>query len=284
MIGYWVMKGYCIFSQIHKIHEVKSVTLMHRIRSLRKLCRIIFLSLILPQAITSGIAEEISFNRDVRPILSANCFSCHGPDKKARKATLRLDTREGALFDLGGYRAIEPGKPDDSELILRIESDDPEDIMPPPNSGHELTQEDRKTLRQWISVGGEYQTHWSFERPVKAPLPKTEQKGWTLRPLDHFILKRLEANGLSPSKDADRHHWIRRVSLDLTGLPPTPEEADAFAADKSENAHKKVVDRLLGSEAYGEHWARMCSIWRALPTPRDMKKTAIATYGDTGIG
>jgi len=246
-----------MFSQIHKIHEVKSVTLMHRIRSLRKLCRIIFLSLILPQAITSGIAEEISFNRDVRPILSANCFSCHGPDKKARKAKLRLDTREGALFDLGGYRAIEPGKPDDSELILRIESDDPEDVMPPPNSGHELTQEDRKTLRQWISVGGEYQTHWSFERPVKAPLPKTEQKGWTLRPLDHFILKRLEANGLSPSKDADRHHWIRRVSLDLTGLPPTPEEADAFAADKSENAHKKVVDRLLGSEAYGEHWARM---------------------------
>ena len=136
----------------------------------------------------SGLAAEISFNRDIRPILSANCFSCHGPDEEARKAKLRLDTKEGATADLGGYRALEPGKADESELILRIESDDPEEVMPPPDSGHELSEEDRKTLRQWIGAGGHYQTHWSFESPVKASLPKNNQKDWPLLPVDHFIL------------------------------------------------------------------------------------------------
>ena len=201
--------------------------------------------------------EEISFNRDIRPILSANCFSCHGPDKKARKAKLRLDTREGALFDLGGYRALEPGKADDSELILRIESDDPDEVMPPPDTGHELTEQDRKILSQWISAGGVYERHWSFNKPVKTLLPKTNKKDWPLHPLDHFILHKLEKNGIKPSEGTDRHRWIRRASLDLTGLPPTLVEADAFAADKSENAYEKVVDRLLASSAYGEHWARM---------------------------
>ena len=213
--------------------------------------------LILSLAFASGSAAKTSFNRDVRPILSANCFSCHGPDEKARKAKLRLDTKEGATADLGGYRALEPGKADESELILRIESDDPDEVMPPPDSGHKLTEEERKTLRQWIGAGGEYQTHWSFESPVKAPLPKNNQKDWSLLPVDHFILSQLESKGIKPSPDADRHRWIRRVSLDLTGLPPSPKDADAFAADKSADAHEKVVDRLLASEAYGEHWARM---------------------------
>ncbi|MDC0156428.1 PSD1 and planctomycete cytochrome C domain-containing protein [Verrucomicrobia bacterium] len=205
----------------------------------------------------SSLAGEISFNRDIRPILSANCFSCHGPDKKARKAKLRLDTQEGALFDLGGYRALEPGKADDSELILRVESNDPDEVMPPPDSGHELTENDRKVLRQWVNAGGKYETHWSFKRPVKAPLPKTNRTDWPLLPLDHFILSKLESNGMKPSRDLDRHRWIRRVSLDLTGLPPTPEDADSFAADKGEDAYEKVVDRLLSSNTYGEHWARM---------------------------
>ncbi len=216
----------------------------------------------------TGAVEEISFNRDVRPILSANCFSCHGPDKKARKAKLRLDTREGALLDLGGYRALEPGKADDSELILRIESDDPEEIMPPPDSGHELTQKDRKVLREWVNARGEYETHWSFNRPVKTPLPKTNKKDWPLHPLDHFILNKLESNGMEPSRDLDRHRWIRRVSLDLTGLPPTPEEADVFVEDRSEKAYEKVVDRLLASSTYGEHWARM---WLDLARYADTK-------------
>ena len=250
------MKGYYIFSQIHEIHEVKNVTLMHRIRAWQRLWRVM-LSLSVANSFVTSFAEEISFNRDIRPILSANCFSCHGPDKKARKAKLRLDTQEGTLADLGGYRALEPGKADDSELILRIESNDPDEIMPPPDSGHELTDNDRKVLKQWVNAGGEYETHWSFNRPVKTTFPKTKKKDWILNPLDHFVLNKLESNGREPSRDLDRHRWIRRVSLDLTGLPPTPEEADAFAADKSEDAHEKVVDRLLASNAYGEHWARM---------------------------
>lgn len=256
MVGYWVMKGYCIFSQIHEIHEVKSVTLMHRIRSWQRLWRVV-LSLSVANSFVSSFAEEISFNRDIRPILSANCFSCHGPDKKARKAKLRLDTLEGALADLGGYRALEPGKVDDSELILRIETDDLDDRMPPPDTGHELTAEDRRILRAWVNAGGEYDVHWSFKHPVKAPLPSLAQKDWPWHPLDDFVLKRLEMNGMSPSQDADGYRWIRRVSLDLTGLPPTPEEADAFVDDNSGKAYEKVVDRLLASSAYGEHWARM---------------------------
>ena len=210
------MKGYCIFSQIHEIHEVKSVTLMHRIRAWQRLWRVM-LSLSVANSFVTSFAEEISFNRDIRPILSANCFSCHGPDKKARKAKLRLDTQEGTLADLGGYRALEPGKADDSELILRIESNDPDEIMPPPDSGHELTDNDRKVLRQWVNAGGEYETHWSFNRPVKTPFPKTKKKDWILNPLDHFVLNKLESNGREPSRDLDRHRWIRRVSLDLTG-------------------------------------------------------------------
>ncbi|MGE4550555.1 MAG: c-type cytochrome domain-containing protein, partial [Opitutales bacterium] len=126
----------------------------------------------------TGAAEETSFNWEVRPILSANCFSCHGPDKKERKAKLRLDTREGALSDLGGYRALEPGKADESELVLRIETNDPDDLMPPPDSGRKLTAEDRRVLRECVNAGGEYDSHWSLKRPVKAPLPNLGQKDW----------------------------------------------------------------------------------------------------------
>lgn len=225
---------------------------------------LIFVQLLLPV----GIYSQISFNEDIRPILSANCFSCHGPDEKSRKAKLRLDVREGALADLGGYHALEPGKADDSELILRVESKDEDEVMPPPDSGHALTASDRKILRAWVDAGGEYDVHWSFKRPLKASLPKISQKAWPLHPLDHFVLKRLDANGMHPSKDADRYSWIRRVSLDLTGLPPTPEEADAFVTDTSNEAHEKVVDRLLESTSYGEHWARM---WLDLARYADTK-------------
>jgi hypothetical protein len=212
--------------------------------------------------------DKISFNRDVRPILSANCFSCHGPDEEAREAKLRLDTRQGALADLGGYRALEPGKADKSELIHRIQSDDEDELMPPPDSGRKLTDKERRILREWINSGGEYETHWSLIAPLKAQLPKIERKGWPLHPLDHFILNQLEKNGMPPSPDADRYRWIRRVSLDLTGLPPTPGVADAFVADKDKDAYEKVVDRLLASTAYGEHWARM---WLDLARYADTK-------------
>ena len=134
---------------------------------------LIFVQLLLPV----GIYSQISFNEDVRPILSANCFSCHGPDEKSRKAKLRLDVREGALADLGGYRALEPGKADDSELILRVESKDEDEVMPPPDSGHALTASDRKILRAWVDAGGEYDVHWSFKRPLKALITKDISKG-----------------------------------------------------------------------------------------------------------
>jgi len=206
----------------------------------------------------AALAEsKISFNRDVRPILSANCFSCHGPDEEAREAKLRFDTRQGALTDLGGYRALEPGKTDKSELIHRIESDDEDEIMPPPDSGLSLSDTERRILREWVKSGGEYETHWSLIVPAKAKPPVVKNKEWPLHPLDHFVLGKLEQNEMSPSPDADRYRWIRRVSLDLTGLPPSPEEADRFLADKDKDAHQKVVDRLLASPAYGEHWARM---------------------------
>ena len=183
-------------------------------------------------------------------------------------ANLRLDTREGALTDLGGYRALEPGKAEKSEIIQRVESHDEDDVMPPPDSGRKLTESERKILREWVANGGEYETHWSLIAPTKTKLPTVKDSKWPLHPLDHFVLGKLEKEGMSPSPDADRYRWIRRVSLDLTGLPPTPEETDRFLADKDKNAHEKVVDRLLASPAYGEHWARM---WLDLARYADTK-------------
>ncbi len=199
----------------------------------------------------------VDFNRDIRPILSRHCFACHGPDDESREAELRLDTAQGATADLGGYHLIEAGKPDESQLINRIESDDPDVVMPPPDSGHELSDEDRRLLREWIAAGGQYDVHWSFTLPRKMSLPDVTQADWPRHAIDHFVLAKLESLGLSPSTPSDRYQWIRRVSLDLTGLPPTPEEADQFVADGSDDAYEKVVDRLLDSDAFGEHWARM---------------------------
>jgi hypothetical protein len=212
--------------------------------------------------------SKVDFNRDIRPILSKNCFACHGPDEASREATLRLDTAAGAIADLGGRRAVEPGKPDGSQLVERIESGDPKKIMPPPDSGHELTDSEKKLLREWIAAGAEYKVHWSFIRPKKASLPKVQQQNWPSHPIDHFVLAKLNAAGLAPAEEADRYRLIRRLSLDLTGLPPTPEEADAFVADENKDALKKVVDRLLASESFGEHWARM---WLDLARYADTK-------------
>ncbi len=225
-----------------------------------------FAALVLAQAVSGQ--EKVGFNRDIRPILSGQCFACHGPDPEARKADLRLDSFEGATADLGGYAAIVPGKADKSELIARIGAEDPDDIMPPAKHGPPLSADERDLLRRWIESGAEYETHWSFVAPVKAALPEVKQKDWPTLPIDHFVLARLEKNGLSPSARADRLRLIRRVSLDLTGLPPSPEEADAFAADRDPDAFAKVVDRLLSSEGYGEHWARM---WLDLARYADTK-------------
>jgi len=204
--------------------------------------------------------EKLDFNRDVRPILSNNCFKCHGPDEKERKgsedAGLRLDIEEGAKKDLGGFFAIVPGKPDESELVRRIQSTDESEMMPPKDSGKHLTAAQKEMLVRWVKQGAPYAVHWAWVKPVRPKLLEVNDKSWPKNAIDHFILARLEKEALRPSPPAERLVLVRRVYMDLIGLPPTPEEADAFAADESPNAYEKLVDNLLKSPQYGERWAR----------------------------
>jgi hypothetical protein len=195
----------------------------------------------------------IDFTRQIRPILAENCFACHGPDDKARKAKLRLDTKAGAL---GHDGLIVPGKADESELIARVTSKEPTEHMPPPKSGKKLTAEQVELLRKWIDAGAPWSEHWAFVAPKLPALPNVKDAAWAKEPIDRFILARLEAEGLKPSPQADRVTLLRRVTFDLTGLPPTPAAVDAFLADRSPDAYEKVVDRLLESTRYGEHMAR----------------------------
>src|SRR5262245_32405536 len=191
-------------------------------------------------------AAKVDFARDVRPILSENCFACHGPDAKARKAKLRLDTKAGAFTELrSGGHALVPGKPAESALIERITTADHDELMPPPKSGKKLTPQQVTLLRRWVEQGAQWSTHWAFEAPRRPPLPKVANAAWPRNGIDHFILARLEQEGLAPSSEADRVALIRRVTLDLTGLPPTPAEVEAFLGDTSPTAYEKVVDRLL---------------------------------------
>lgn len=197
-------------------------------------------------------ANEIDFNRQIRPILSNNCYACHGPDEEARAADLRLDTHEGAT-DF----AIDVDYPEESELLLRIAATDPIEVMPPPKHGKPLSEDDQKLLLQWIQEGAKYAKHWSYESPKKSPVPEVES-GSIVNPIDNFILSKLEGTGLKPSPSADRLTLIRRLALDVTGLPPTLEEVDRFLADQSENAYEKLVDYYLAKPAYGERWA---AVW-----------------------
>ena len=201
----------------------------------------------------------IDFNRDIRSILSNNCFTCHGPDTAELQAGLRLDSLQGATSEAeSGSVAIVPGKPEESELVARITSADESTRMPPGDSGKKLSAREAQLLTDWVAQGAKYAAHWSYVKPLRPDLPKlTDHQAWPKNDLDHFILARLLQAGLAPSPDADRHGLIRRVSLDLTGLPPTIEEVDAFINDKDPQAYEKLVDRLLEKKAYGEHWARM---------------------------
>ncbi|MCA9270524.1 MAG: DUF1549 domain-containing protein [Planctomycetales bacterium] len=199
--------------------------------------------------------EAVSFDRDIRPILAARCFTCHGPDPEAREADLRLDEFASATADLGGYRAIDPGKPEKSAVVARITSDDPDERMPPADAGKPLTAEQIARIKSWIAQGGEYTQHWAFAAPTRPAVPAAQPADWPKSPIDSFVLARLNAAGLSPSPPADRYTLVRRVYLDLIGLPPTPEEADAFVQDESPDAYAKLVDHLLASEHYGERWA-----------------------------
>jgi hypothetical protein len=198
-------------------------------------------------------SAPIVFGRDVLPILSDNCFRCHGPDARKRKADLRLDTKEGALR--GDDPVIVPGKSGDSELFRRIASDEASEIMPPPKANRKLTAGQIALLKRWIDEGAKWGKHWAFEKPVRPALPAVNEKNWPRNPIDYFVLARLEAEGLKPSPPASKETLLRRVTLDLTGLPPTLDEMDAFRADDSPNAYEKVVDRLLASPRYGERMA-----------------------------
>ncbi len=201
----------------------------------------------------------ISFNDDVQPLLADNCYACHGADPGSRKAQLRLDRAEYATaVRKDGPPAIVPGRPDASGIVQRIESKDEKKVMPPPEAHKTLKPDQIALLRQWIAEGAEYQEHWSFVVPTRPAVPAVSSTGakWALNPVDRFILARLEREKLSPAPEADRRTLLRRVTLDLTGLPPTPEEVDAFIADRSPDAYGRVVDRLLASSRFGEHRAR----------------------------
>ena len=198
--------------------------------------------------------KPIDFNRDVRPILSDNCYFCHGPDEATQKAGLRIDTRAGAIDG----EVIVPGKPDESELIYRVLSQEVDELMPPPESGKKLSKADKETLRRWVAQGADYAVHWSYETPTRPTVPTVEANGILLRtPVDQFIQARLERDGLTMQPEADRYALARRAALDLTGLPPTPEDVAAFITDKSDGAFGRYVDKLLAKPAFGEHWARM---------------------------
>ena len=194
----------------------------------------------------------LSFNRDIRPILSENCYFCHGFDPAHREADLRLDTFEGAIAE----KAIVPGSPEQSEVIKRIYSTDPDEIMPVPESHRTLTVAQKDTLKTWIAQGAQYEPHWAFiPPPAKVPVPAVQDQAWPRSPLDRFVLARLGQEGLKPAPEASRERWLRRVTLDLTGLPPTQPELDGFLADPSGTAYETVVDRLLKSPRFGERMA-----------------------------
>ena len=228
------------------------------------LCRLPFRGLVAVHAtilaLSAGETEakrKVDFNRDIRPILSNNCYACHGPDSGKRKAGLRLDLKEGALGKLKSDNfAIVPSHPEKSSLVARITAKEEDDRMPPLKTGKHLTPTQIDLLRRWVAQGAEWKAHWSLIKPETPSLPVVKNKRWSNNPIDQFILARLEKEKLKPSPEADKATLIRRITFDLTGLPPTPGEVDVFLADRKPGAYERLVDRLLESPRYGEHEAR----------------------------
>ncbi|MDA0349621.1 MAG: DUF1553 domain-containing protein [Verrucomicrobia bacterium] len=218
--------------------------------------RTFLLYTLISSVVSPVVFAEVDFNQDILPVLSDNCFKCHGPDENTREADLRLDIKEGAFGDLGGgFYPIVPGKPDESEMIWHINAEDEDDLMPPPDSGLSLTEREKQLIEQWIEEGAEWKKHWSFEAVKRPDLPKVNYSKWPQNEIDYFILAKLEEGGLSPSPETDKTTLIRRLTLDITGLPPTPGEVDAFLTDTKHDAYERLVDRLLDSPRYGEAMA-----------------------------
>ena len=222
-----------------------------------------------PPASSSATGPRtVDFSREVRPILSHYCFQCHGPDDKARKARLRLDEPTAATAELAsGKRAIVPGKPEESEVLARLTGGEGVGTMPPRKLGKVLKPQEVETLRRWIAQGATYTKHWAYVAPARPPLPAVSDPTWATNPIDRFILARLDREELRPTAAADRYTLLRRAALDLTGLPPTPEEADRFANDPRPDSYERAIDALLARPAYGERWA---AVWLDL-----------ARYGDS---
>lgn len=204
-------------------------------------------------AVSGSNEEPISFNQQIRPILSDNCFACHGFDEDTREADLRLDTLDGASYDFGGYAAVVPGDREESELWLRIT--DKSDPMPPKKSHKALTPDEIELLGRWIDQGAAYDKHWAYSPPERPALPEVSDPSWAKHPIDRLILAKLEKHKLKPSPRTDKRTLMRRVTFDLTGLPPTPEQADLFMGDDSPGAYERYVDSLIASESFGEHLA-----------------------------
>src|SRR5262245_14998691 len=228
---------------------------------------------LVPRAAQAGAPKStpVEFNRDIRPILSNTCFVCHGPDTKLRKGELRLDLEADVFADRGGYKVIVPGKLADSELYQRITARDARERMPPAKHGKQLTLREIDLVKRWIEQGAKWQGHWAFLPPKRAPLPEVRDRSWPLGPIDYFVLARLDQEGLKPAPEADRRTLLRRLSFDLTGLPPTAQEVDAFLAESSakpQAAWENAVERLLTSPHHGE---RLAQYW-----------LDVVRYADTG--
>lgn len=222
-----------------------------------------------------GEHSAVDFNRDIRPILSENCFACHGPDAETREADLRLDQEESALEDRGGYAAVVAGDVSLSELVRRIESDDKDEQMPPPEMKKHITDDQVVLLKRWITEGAVWSPAWSYVPPKWWEPPATKATNWKQNWIDQFVLARLEEENLSPSPEADAVTLIRRLSFDLTGLPPTPEVVDTFMADPSDEVYERLVDEFLASPHFGE---RMAIKWLDLVRFAD----SVGYHGDQG--
>lgn len=222
--------------------------------------------------VAASESGPLEFNRDIRPILSENCYLCHGPDRNTRKGKLRLDQREEAV----AKQALVPGKPDESHLLRRLLTKDPDEVMPPPDTHKKISPAQREVLRRWIAQGAEYQPHWSYLIPKKPVLPQVKRASWVGKPIDAFILEVLERRGIEPSPEADRATLLRRLSLDLIGLPPSAEEVAAFVNDRRSDAYSRQVERLLQSPHFGE---RMAVGWLDLVRYAD----TVGYHGDQNI-